>query len=97
MSKRTVRGKNKPLKGRKRKTSRRDPGKRFAQLETELQANKARWEAVVANPFMGITVLGKTQHFVAANSTFQTMVGYSEAELKKLTPLDITPALARAS
>lgn len=47
---------------------------------------------MVANPFMGVTVLGKTQHFTAANSTFQTMVGYTEDELKKLTPLDITPA-----
>jgi len=41
---------------------------------------------------MGVTVLGKTQHFTAANSTFQSMVGYTEDELKKLTPLDITPA-----
>ena len=30
--------------------------------------------------------------FTAANSTFQSMVGYTEDELKKLTPLDITPA-----
>ena len=41
---------------------------------------------------MGVTVLSKTQHFTAANLTFQTMVGYTENELKKLTPLDITPA-----
>ena len=60
--------------------------------ENELRTNKAWWQAVVANPFMGVTVLGKTQHFTAANSTFQTMVGYTEDELKKLTPLDITPA-----
>ena len=92
MSNRTVRRKSKASKSRKRNASRRDPRKLFVRLEHELQANKARWEAVVANPFMGITVLGKTQHFVAANATFRTMVGYSEDELKKLTPLDITPA-----
>src|SRR5215467_15797264 len=92
MSNRTVRRKSKAPKSRKRNASRRDRSKVFVRLEHELQANKARWEAVVANPFMGITVLGKTQHFVAANATFRTMVGYSEDELKKLTPLDITPA-----
>jgi hypothetical protein len=27
-----------------------------------------------------------------ANSTYQNMVGYTNDELKKLTPLDITPA-----
>jgi PAS domain S-box-containing protein len=95
MSNRTVRRKSKAPKSRKRNASRRDPSKLFVRLEHELQANKARWEAVVANPFMGITVLGKTQHFVAANATFRTMVGYSEDELKKLTPLDITPAADR--
>ena len=47
---------------------------------------------MVANPFMGVTVLSKTQHFTTANLTFQTMVGYTENELKELTPLDITPA-----
>jgi PAS domain S-box-containing protein len=95
MSNRTVRRKSKAPKSRKRNASRRDPSRLFVRLEHELQANKARWEAVVANPFMGITVLGKTQHFVAANATFRTMVGYSEDELKKLTPLDITPAADR--
>lgn len=92
MSNRTVNKKNKAAGGRKRDVRRRGADKRFAQLERELQANKALWQAVVANPFMGVTVLSKTQHFMAANSTFQAMVGYSEDELRKLTPLDITPA-----
>jgi hypothetical protein len=33
---------------------------RFVQLERELRANEDRWSAVLANPFMGITVLDKT-------------------------------------
>lgn len=65
---------------------------RFIQLERELRANEDRWGAVLANPFMGITVLDKNQYFIMANSTFQAMVGYTDDELKKLTPLDITPA-----
>jgi PAS domain S-box-containing protein len=70
-------------------------GMRFAQLERALRANEDRWGAVLANPFMGITVLDKDQYFIMANSAFQTMVGYTEDELKKITPLDITPASER--
>ena len=63
-----------------------------AQLERELRANEERWGAVMANPFMGITVLDHNHYFIMANSTYQNMVGYTNDELKKLTPLDITPA-----
>jgi PAS domain S-box-containing protein len=61
-------------------------------LKRELHANQQRWQAVIANPFMGVTVLDKKYRFVAANSAFQAMVGYTEDELKDLTPLDITTA-----
>jgi PAS domain S-box-containing protein len=63
-----------------------------AQLERELRANEQRWGAIMANPFMGITVLDHNHYFIMANSTYQNMVGYTNDELKKLTPLDITPA-----
>ena len=69
----------------------RETDKRLSQLEGELRANEERWGAVMANPFMGITVLDRNQYFIMANSTFQEMVGYTNDELKKLTPLDITP------
>jgi PAS domain S-box-containing protein len=68
---------------------------RLVQLERELRANEDRWGAVFANPFMGITVLDKNQYFIMTNSTFQAMVGYTDDELKKITPLDITPASER--
>jgi PAS domain S-box-containing protein len=64
----------------------------FAKLKRELHANQERWQAVIANPFMGVTVLDKKHCFVAANSAFQAMVGYTEDELKDFTPLDITTA-----
>jgi PAS domain S-box-containing protein len=70
----------------------RETDKRFSQLEGELRVNEERWRAVMANPFMGITVLDRNQYFIMANSTYQNMVGYTNDELKKLTPLDITPA-----
>jgi PAS domain S-box-containing protein len=66
--------------------------KSFAELERELRADEERWTAVFANPFMGITVLDRNQYFMMANSAYQNMVGYTNDELKKLTPLDITPA-----
>ena len=65
--------------------------KNFAHLERELRLNEERWRAVMNNPFMGISVLDKDQYFIMTNSTYQVMVGYTDEELKKLTPLDITP------
>jgi PAS domain S-box-containing protein len=66
--------------------------KNLAHLERELRLNEERWRAVLNNPFMGISVLDKDQYFIMTNSTYQAMVGYTDEELKKLTPLDITPA-----
>jgi PAS domain S-box-containing protein len=80
---------------RKKESASRDPEERLAKLERELRASEERWQAIVANPFMGITILDRNQYFVAANSTYQAMVGYTEDELRKLTPLDITPAVDR--
>jgi len=69
--------------------------KSVAKLAHELRANEERWGAVMASPFMGITVLDRNQYFMMANATFQNMVGYTNDELKKLTALDITPAVER--
>jgi PAS domain S-box-containing protein len=64
---------------------------RFADLQRELRTNKERWQAVIDNPFMGVTVLDRNHNFIMTNPIFQSMVGYNDKELKKLTPLDITP------
>src|SRR4029450_11179233 len=86
---------SKKFEQREKEPASRDPEERLAKLERELRASEERWQAIVANPFMGITVLDRNQYFVAANSTYQAMVGYTEDELRKLTPLDITPAVDR--
>jgi len=65
--------------------------KKLVQLERQLRLNEERWRAVMNNPFMGISVLDKNQYFIMTNGTYQAMVGYTDEELKKLTPLDITP------
>src|SRR5215467_6929230 len=80
----------------KRPASKREPGRRervqrFAQLQRDLRTNEERWQAVINNPFMGITVIDQNHRFIMTNSTFQNMVGYKDEELKELTPLDITP------
>jgi PAS domain S-box-containing protein len=75
----------------KRSKVRRKDRKDLAHLERELRLNEERWRAVMNNPFMGISVLDKDQYFIMTNSTYQVMVGYTDEELKKLTPLDITP------
>jgi PAS domain S-box-containing protein len=66
--------------------------KRLAQLERELRVNEERWQAVMNNPIMGVTVLNADHRFIMTNPTFQTMVGYTDTELKKLTAIDITPS-----
>jgi PAS domain S-box-containing protein len=79
-----------PAKSKRQSTHRKDR-KNLAHLERELRLNEERWRAVMNNPFMGISVLDKDQYFIMTNSTYQVMVGYTDEELKKLTPLDITP------
>jgi PAS domain-containing protein len=89
---------NKPIrKSRKQPKPKRQAAqpkavKRLAQLERELRVNEERWQAVMNNPIMGVTVLGADHRFIMTNPTFQTMVGYTDAELKKLTAIDITPS-----
>jgi PAS domain S-box-containing protein len=85
----------KKIEQAKKESASRGHEERLAKLERELRASEERWQAIVANPFMGITVLDRNQYFVAANSTYQAMIGYTEDELRKLTPLDITPPIDR--
>src|SRR5262249_55877494 len=66
--------------------------KNFTQLERELRANEERWRAVFFNPFMGITFFDGSFRYIMTTSTFEAMGGYTDEELKRLTPLDITPA-----
>ena len=75
----------------KREPSRHERVKHFAQLQRELRTNEERWQAVIDNPFIGITVIDQNHRFIMTNSTFQNMVGFKDEELKELTPLDITP------
>ena len=91
MANNSIRSRRDERRESKRAPARRKSLNRFADLQRELRTNKERWQAVIDNPFMGVTVLDRNHYFIMANPIFQSTVGYNDKELKKLTPLDITP------
>jgi PAS domain S-box-containing protein len=61
------------------------------QAEAALRASEERWRAMVETAAVGIITFGSEHtRYVTANKSFQLMTGYTEDELRNLTPLDIT-------
>jgi PAS domain S-box-containing protein len=58
--------------------------------ETALQASEERWRSMFESSNLGIAVLDENWHYVATNTAFQAMLGYTDDELQQLTPLDVT-------
>jgi PAS domain S-box-containing protein len=58
--------------------------------EAALRTSEERWRNLFENAPVGIALTGSNRRYVAANPAFQRMMGYSEAELRRLTPADIT-------
>jgi PAS domain S-box-containing protein len=56
----------------------------------ELRTSEERWRSLLNNPIFGVTFLDENHRFIATSRTFQNMVGYSDEELRQLTPLDIS-------
>ena len=54
------------------------------------RTTEQRWRSFLENPIFGITFVDEYQRFITSNQTFQAMVGYSNDELRQLTPLDIS-------
>jgi PAS domain S-box-containing protein len=61
-----------------------------AQLYTELTASEERWRKLFESVPVGVALLGSDRRYVAANPALQKMTGYTEAELRRLSPADIT-------
>jgi PAS domain S-box-containing protein len=59
--------------------------------EQARQESELRWRAVYENSAVGIWLANVAGRFVAANRAVQDMLGYTEAELQKLSLSDITP------
>ena len=58
--------------------------------ESALRTSEGRWRNVFENSSAGIALLDPDGRFIAANMALQKILGYSEEELQKLTPLELT-------
>ena len=61
-----------------------------ARLYGELMMSEERWRNLFESVPVGVALIGPDRHYVAANPAFQKMTGYSDAELRRLFPADIT-------
>src|ERR1700693_6048665 len=58
--------------------------------ETALQASEERWRSMFESSNLGIAVIDENWRYVATNTAFQDMLGYTDQELQQFTPLDVT-------
>jgi PAS domain S-box-containing protein len=68
-----------------------------ARLYADLRTSEERWRNLFESVPVGVTLTGPQGHYLAANPAFQKMTGYSEAELRDLSPLDIAHEDDRAA
>jgi PAS domain S-box-containing protein len=68
-----------------------------ARLYGELTMSEERWRNLFESVPVGVYLIDLRRRYVAVNPAFQRMTGYSEAELRSLTPVDITHEDDRAS
>ncbi len=61
-----------------------------ARLYGELTMSEERWRNLFESVPVGVNLAGPDRRYVAANPAFQRMMGYTEEELRELTPVDIT-------
>jgi len=58
--------------------------------ENALHKSEQRWRAVIQNSAIGVALADPGGRFLATNSPFQKMLGYTEEELGELTFLELT-------
>jgi PAS domain S-box-containing protein len=58
--------------------------------EEALRKSEERWRAVFENSAIGVALTDQSGRFLATNSAFQQMLGYTEEEIGELTFLDLT-------
>jgi len=58
--------------------------------EDALRRSEQRWQTAFENSAIGITMRDRSGRYIAANSVFQKMLGYTESELSQLSFLDVT-------
>jgi PAS domain S-box-containing protein len=58
--------------------------------EAALRASEERWQSVFESTTLGIAMIDETLHHVTTNAAYKAMVGYSDEELARLTPMDLS-------
>ena len=58
--------------------------------EAALRASEARWQLIFETSTLAISVFDQDLRYTATNPAFQGILGYTEDELRQLTPLDLT-------
>ena len=58
--------------------------------EDALRKSEERWRSVFENSAIGVTLTDLNGRFLAANHVYQTIVGYTEEELRAVNFLDLT-------
>jgi PAS domain S-box-containing protein len=65
--------------------------------EEALRVSEERWRKLFENSSAGIALVASDGRYVAANSTLQKILGYTEEELRRLTALEVTYEEDRAA
>jgi PAS domain S-box-containing protein len=65
--------------------------------EAALRASEARWQSIFETSSIGISTFDRNLHYLGTNPAFRAILGYTEEELRQLTPLDITAENDRES
>jgi PAS domain S-box-containing protein len=60
------------------------------QAQARLEQNEQRWRTAFENSAIGIMMRDLEGRYIAANSVFQNMLGYTESELCQLNFMDVT-------
>jgi PAS domain S-box-containing protein len=60
------------------------------QAQDRLQQNEQRWQTAFENSAIGIIIRDWADRFLATNSAFRNMLGYTELELCQLRSIDVT-------
>src|ERR1700758_4943343 len=64
--------------------------------EEALRASEERWRKLFENSSAGIALVATDGRFIAANLALQKMLGYTEAELQRLTAVEVSHEEDRA-
>jgi PAS domain S-box-containing protein len=57
--------------------------------EAALRASETRWESIFETSSIAISTMDKDLHYIATNPAFRSILGYTNEELRQLTPLDL--------